>query len=247
MGADGLSPGGGTMRIRAGKSGWSYPEWKGHFYPDKLPAKQMLRFYATKFRTVEVNNTFYRMPAASVFEGWAAEVPDDFQFVIKASRRITHDKRLQDVADPVAFLFASADALGGKLGPFLFQLPPFVKKDLPRLEAFLELVPPARRVALEFRHASWFEDDVFAALRARNAALCIADTGEADDAPFVPTADWGYLRLRRVAYAEGEVEGWADRVQAAPWTDAFVFFKHEDEGTGPRLAAQFLERLAAPA
>ena len=234
------------MRIRAGTSGWSYPEWKGHFYPEKLPARQMLNYYAGRFGTVEVNNTFYKMPVPATLEGWAAEVPEDFQFVLKAPRRITHDRRLADVADAAAFLFETASVLGSRLGPFLFQLPPFAKQDLPTLVAFLELIPADRRVALEFRHASWFEDDVFAALAAKNAALCIADTGEPGDAPFVPTADWGYLRLRKVEYAPGEVEGWAERVQAAPWGEAFVFFKHEDEGTGPRLAQQFMERVAAP-
>ena len=206
----------------------------------------MLAFYAQHFRTVEVNNTFYRMPREELLQGWAAEVPEDFAFVLKAPKRITHDQRLRDVGESLAFFIATANVLGPRLGPLLFQLPPFLKKDLLLLQTFLAQLPEGPRAAVEFRHASWFEDDVFDALRARNAALCIADTGEEPVTPFVSTADWGYLRLRRVEYAPGDVEGWADRVQAAPWGDAFVFFKHEDEGTGPRLAQQFMERIATP-
>ncbi len=227
------------MRIRAGTSGWSYKEWKGHFYPEKLAAKDMLRYYAERFPTVEVNNTFYRMPNLATLEGWAAEVPDDFSFVLKASKRITHDKRLNDVGDSVEYLLRTAATLGSKLGPFLVQLPPSMKKDLPRLRDFLPLLGRAR-AAFEFRHPSWFEDDVYAALRECNAAWCVADTGEEGDPPFVSTADWGYLRLRRVEYGEEDVRTWARRVREQPWGEAYVFFKHEDAGTGPRLAAQFL-------
>jgi len=227
------------MRIRAGTSGWSYKEWKGHFYPEKLAAKDMLRFYAGQFPTVEVNNTFYRMPNLTTLEGWAAEVPDDFSFVLKASKRITHDKRLADVSDSVDYLLRTAATLGAKLGPFLVQLPPNMKKDVPRLRDFLPLLGRAR-AAFEFRHASWHDDEVYAALRERNAAWCVADTGEEGDPPFVATADWGYLRLRRVEYGEADVRAWADRVREQPWGEAYVFFKHEDAGTGPRLASQFL-------
>jgi uncharacterized protein YecE (DUF72 family) len=229
-----------SMRILAGTSGWSYKEWKGSFYPEKLAAKDMLGFYAGRFRTVEVNNTFYRMPNEATMQGWAASVPDDFSFVLKASKRITHDRRLHDVADSVEFLLNTAGTLGNKLGPFLFQLPPFAKKEVAHLAEFLERWPKVRRPAFEFRHATWFDDEVFETLRRHNAALCIADTGEENDAPFVATADWGYLRLRRVEYAPGDVEKWADQVRAQAWGDAYVFFKHEDAGTGPRLAAEFL-------
>ena len=229
------------MRIRVGTSGYSYPEWKGHFYPEKLAAKDMLRYYAERFKTVEINNTFYRMPSESVLKGWAAAVPEDFAFVLKASRRITHDKRLQDVGDSVSYLIKNAGVLGERLGPFLFQLPPFVKKDLPRLRDFLALLPDEVRAAVEFRHISWFDDEVYQALRERRAALCVADTGEEGDAPLVATADWGYLRLRRVAYAESDLKAWADRILGQAWSEAFVFFKHEDEATGPKLAARFTE------
>ena len=230
------------MRIRAGTSGWSYKEWKGHFYPEKVAAKDMLRYYGERFPTVEVNNTFYRMPNLATLESWAAEVPDDFSFVLKASKRITHDKRLKDVGDSVEYLLRTAGTLGSKLGPFLVQLPPNLKKDVPRLRDFLALLPA--RAAFEFRHTSWFDDEVYAALRERGAAWCVADTGEEGDPPFVSTADWGYLRLRRVAYEESDLQSWADRVRAQGWNEAFVFFKHEEAGTGPKLAARFLELCA---
>jgi uncharacterized protein YecE (DUF72 family) len=233
------------MRIRTGTSGYSYKEWKGHFYPEQLAAKDMLRYYAERFRAVEINNTFYRMPSESVLKAWAAEVPGDFAFALKASRRITHDKRLQDVGDSVSYLVKTAGTLGDRLGPLLFQLPPFLKKDLPRLRELLALLPPETRSAVEFRHASWFDDEVYAALREGHAALCVADTGEEGDAPFIATADWGYLRLRRVAYGDSDLKDWSDRVRGQPWSEAFVFFKHEDEATGPKLAARFAELCAA--
>jgi uncharacterized protein YecE (DUF72 family) len=227
------------MRIRAGTSGWSYKEWKGHFYPEKLAAKDMLRYYAERFPTVEVNNTFYRMPNLTTLEGWAAEVPEDFSFVLKATKRITHDKRLKDVQDSVDYLLRTAGTLGSKLGPFLVQLPPNMKKDVPRLRDFLAGL--TARAAFEFRHSSWHDDEVYSALRERNMAWCIADTGEPDDPPFVSTADWGYFRLRRVVYEDADLETWADRVRGESWKEAFVFFKHEDAGTGPKLASRFLE------
>ena len=227
------------MRIRAGTSGWSYKEWKGHFYPEKLAAKDMLRYYAEHFATVEVNNTFYRMPNLTTLEAWAAEVPEDFSFVIKATKRITHDKRLKDVQDSVDYLLRTAGTLGSKLGPFLVQLPPNMKKDVPRLRDFLAGL--TARAAFEFRHSSWHDDEVYSALRERNMAWCIADTGEPDDPPFVSTADWGYFRLRRVVYEDADLQTWAGRVRGESWKEAFVFFKHEDAGTGPKLAARFLE------
>ena len=234
-----------SMRIRAGTSGWSYKEWKGHFYPEKLAAKDMLRYYAERFSTVEVNNTFYRLPNLATLEGWSAQVPDDFSFVLKASKRITHEKRLVDCADSVDYLIRTAATLGSKLGPFLVQLPPNMKKDLPRLREFLPLLGRAR-AAFEFRHPSWYDDEVYEALRERGAAWCVADTGEEGDPPFVSTTDWGYMRLRRVEYAEADLQTWADRVREQSWSEAYVFFKHEDAGTGPKLAAQFLELCGAP-
>ena len=233
------------MTVRVGTSGYSYPEWKGHFYPEKFAAKLMLRYYAERFRVVEINNTFYRMPKEPLLESWAAEVPEDFSFVLKAPQRITHFQRLVESADSVAHLMRMASVLGRRLGPFLFQLPPNFKKDLSRLRDFLPLLPTAARVAFEFRHVSWFDDAVFEALRERNIALCIADTGKEGDAPFVATADWGYLRLRAVEYAEGDLELWAERVRTQTWNDAFVFFKHEEGATGPKLAKAFIEMCGA--
>jgi uncharacterized protein YecE (DUF72 family) len=230
-----------SVRIRAGTSGWSYKEWKGYFYPEKLPAKNMLRYYGERFSTVEVNNTFYRMPNASTLESWAAEVPDDFAFVLKAPKRITHERRLKDVGDSVDYLLRTAVALRPKLGPLFVQLPPTMKKDVPRLRDFLALLGSSDRAAFEFRHTSWFDDEVYAALRERNAAWCVAETGEEGDPPFMSTADWGYLRLRRVEYSDDDLRSWADRVRSQSWGETFVFFKHEDAGTGPKLAARFME------
>jgi uncharacterized protein YecE (DUF72 family) len=234
------------MSIRVGTSGYSYKEWKGTFYPNDLPAARMLSYYGDRFSAVEINNTFYRLPNAATVATWATQVPDGFEFVLKATQRITHQKRLRDVAEPLEYFLQTAGELGNKLGPILFQLPPNMKADVPRLVDFLQLVPQACRAAFEFRHDSWFTDAVFDALRARGAALCIADTDELVT-PFVVTADWGYLRLRRVVYDETAIAGWAERLRAQPWASAFVFFKHEDEGTGPRLAAQLMTALGPSA
>lgn len=228
------------MQIRVGTSGWSYKEWKGPFYPATIAANEMLRFYAERFSAVEVDNTFYRLPKREVLAAWAAEVPERFVFALKVSRRITHIARLKDAADPLDYLLRTAATLGPRLGPFLVQLPPNLKKDVPRLRDFLALLAPPARAAFEFRHRSWFDDEVYAALRERNAAWCVADTGGEDDPPFVSTADWGYFRLRRAAYDEADLRSWAERIRAQAWEEAFAFFKHEEAGTGPRLAAQFL-------
>jgi uncharacterized protein YecE (DUF72 family) len=234
-----------TMNLQVGTSGYSYKEWKGSFYPDDLPAKEMLPYYASQLPAVEINNTFYRLPQKSVLENWKAQVPATFRFSIKASQRITHFKRLKEVEDETKYLLDTASALEDQLGVVLFQLPPNMKKDLPRLQTFLECLPPTTRAAFEFRHQTWFEDDVLELLRSKNHALCISDT---DDLPVTHvdrTADWGYLRLRRVAYSEADLQVWLERVRAQQWSQAFVFFKHEDEGTGPRLARQFLELAAS--
>jgi uncharacterized protein YecE (DUF72 family) len=229
------------MNLYVGTSGYSYKEWKGAFYPKDLPEKQMLRFYSEHFRSVEINNTFYRMPEASVLEAWAREVPTDFRFVIKAPQLITHRKRLKDAGDSVSQLLEVAGALKGRLGPLLFQLPPNMKKDVPQLDAFLASLPGRRRAAFEFRHPSWFDEEVFELLRRHQAALCIADADDDLKVPFVATADWGYLRLRRPDYGDVEIETWVKRVRDHDWQDVFVFFKHEDEGKGPQMAKRFLE------
>jgi uncharacterized protein YecE (DUF72 family) len=232
------------MNLRVGTSGYSYKEWKGSFYPEKLPAAGMLRFYGERFGTVEINNTFYRMPKAAVLDAWAAEVPQGFSFVLKASKGITHMKRLKDCGDSVGYLLDTAATLGERLGALLFQTPPNLKKDLPRLEAFLDLLPPRARAALEFRHQSWFDDEVLALLKEHNAALCIAEAEEGVEVPFASTADWGYLRLRMPDYTDKDLKSWLDRVRGTGWKDAFVFFKHEDEGKGPQMARRFLELAA---
>jgi uncharacterized protein YecE (DUF72 family) len=233
-----------SVRAWVGTSGFSYDEWTGNFYPDKMAAKNRLRYYAGRFPTVEINNTFYRMPKEEVVKGWAEQVPDGFRFVIKGSQRITHIKRLKDCGELLGYLYHATAALGSKLGPLLFQLPPNFRKDVPRLAAFFDAMPERRRVAVEFRHGSWFDDEVFDTLRARGAALCVADTGEEPVAPLVATTDWGYLRLRREDFGDSDLQAWAQKIREQPWSDAFVFLKHEEEGRGPKLAARLMEFLA---
>jgi uncharacterized protein YecE (DUF72 family) len=227
------------MELLAGTSGFSYKEWKGSFYPEKLAADGMLRFYAERFPTVEINNTFYRMPGEGMLARWAEEVPEHFAFTLKAPRRITHDKRLKDTESDVAEFLRRAAVLGRKLGPLLFQFPPFFKKDLSVLGTFLEGLPPGREIALEFRNPSWQDEEVYGMLRARSAMLCTADTDTGDPPPLIATADAGYLRLRRETYADRELADWVTRITAQPWRRAYVYFKHEDEATGPKFAARF--------
>jgi uncharacterized protein YecE (DUF72 family) len=223
-------------------SGYSYKEWKGTFYPDDLKSGDMLGYYATRFPTVEINNTFYRLPKESVLVDWAGQVPDDFRFVLKASRRITHFNRLKDTESELSYLLCVSSVLGEKRGPTFFQLPPNMKKDLPRLEAFLALLPKRWPVAFEFRHESWFDDAVYAALESKGVALCVADTDDGVT-PIVPTVDWGYVRLRRSSYDEGRLQQWADRIAEQPWEETYVFLKH-DEGVNPVHAARFGELLS---
>jgi uncharacterized protein YecE (DUF72 family) len=229
-----------NMEMLAGTSGYSYKEWLGSFYPEKLPAKEMLRYYAGHFPTVEINNTFYRMPAEAMLTGWAKEVPENFTFTLKAPQRITHQKRLREAEEEVAEFMRRSAALGEKLGVILFQLPPFLRKDLPRLRDFLAALPPERRVAMEFRHESWQDDEVYACLRERGASLCVADTDEGDT-PFVVTSDSGYLRLRRTHYDDKDLAAWVGRIKAQPLARAYVYFKHEDEALGTRFARRFSE------
>jgi uncharacterized protein YecE (DUF72 family) len=228
------------MRLWPGTSGFSYKEWKGSFYPEDLPDSGMLSFYAERFPAVEINNTFYRMPTRKLLAGWAEQVPAGFRFVLKASRKITHQKKLADTAEEVAYLADTSRALGERLGPTLVQLPPYLKKDVPLLAGFLASLPADFPVALEFRSSSWFDDDVYAALSEAGAALVVSDMGKGDP-PVVRTASFGYARLRRVEYGEEDLAAWAERLAKPGWDDLFAFFKHEDEGTGPRLAARFRE------
>jgi uncharacterized protein YecE (DUF72 family) len=229
------------MELLAGTSGYSYKEWKGTFYPEKLAADAMLRYYAERFPTVEINNTFYRMPAEGMLARWAAEVPDRFAFTLKAPQRITHQKRLKEAEGDVAEFLRRAAALRSKLGPLLFQLPPFFKKDLDVLGGFLGHLPPGREIAFEFRNPGWDDEAVYGMLRARGVMLCTADTDKGDPPPLVATAGTGYLRLRREAYADADLRDWVNRIAAQPWQRAYVYFKHEDEGAGPKFAARFAE------
>ena len=230
------------MRILAGTSGWSFKEWKGSFYPRELPDDGMLGYYAAKFPTVEINNTFYRMPKETVLLDWAAKVPASFRFAIKASQRITHYGRLKpdEVADSVQYFTRMTNELGERRGPTLFQLPPNLKKDLPRLAEFLELLPRGWRSAFEFRHSSWLDDDVYEILRARDAALCIADH---DDflTPALRTASWGYARLHRLTYDDASLREWRVRLEGLGFDELFVFFKHDETaGSGPTAAQAFI-------
>jgi uncharacterized protein YecE (DUF72 family) len=233
------------MRIHVGTSGYSYKEWKGTFYPEDLPASGMLRFYAERLRAVEINNTFYRMPSEKMIEAWANEAPAGFTFALKAPQRITHQKRLKEVGDVLTDFVRIASGLGEKMGPLLFQLPPNMKKDAPRLDAFLAHLPSTARATIEFRHASWFDDEVFETLRKYRVALCAAEADELRS-PVVPTTDWGYLRLRRSEYAEEAIAAWAETIRAQPWKDTFVFFKH-DEGAAPGFAASLIAKLGGSA
>lgn len=232
------------MNLYVGTSGYSYKEWKGSFYPKDLPHKQMLRYYGEHFRTVEINNTFYRMPKSAVLETWANDVPADFRFVLKASQRITHIQRLKDTDDNVAYLLKVTATLRQRLGPLLFQLPPNLKKDIGRLRSFLALLPSDCRAAIEFRAASWFDDEVFDLLREHQVALCIAEAEDDLEVPFMSTAPWGYLRLRLADYSDAELKTWAKRLRDQNWQDAFVFFKHEEAGKGAAMAKRFLEICA---
>ena len=232
------------MRLLAGTSGYSYKEWLGRFYPEKLPANEMLRYYGERFTTVEINNTFYRMPAESMLVQWSEQVPDHFVFTLKAPRRITHDNRLRDAESQVAEFLRRADALGSKLGVLLFQLPPYLKKDLPRLQEFLGVLPAGKRIAFEFRHASWQDQEVYDLLRSRAAILCVTDTDEGDT-PFVATADCGYVRLRRTHYDDDDLRAWTARIAAVPLSQTYVYFMHEDDALGTRFAQRLNELWVA--
>jgi uncharacterized protein YecE (DUF72 family) len=227
-----------AVKLRVGTSGYSYKEWKGPFYPEDLPAKDMLRYYAERLPSVEINNTFYRMPKAEVLAGWAEQVPEAFRFAIKASRRITHIKRIKEPAEELDYLFGNLESLGDKLGVVLFQLPPNLKTDLPRLESFLGLVGGRVPAALEFRHESWEDDEVVACLARYGAALVASESDEGPAATLHRTAPFAYLRLRRSDYDGDALADWARRIALHDLEQAFVFFKHEDEGAGPRMRGQ---------
>jgi uncharacterized protein YecE (DUF72 family) len=229
------------MKLFTGTSGYSYKEWQGSFYPEKIAASEMLHYYAERLPAVEINNTFYRFPKTDLLESWAEQVPDSFRFSLKASRKITHSKPLVESEEATEYLFRTVSTLGERLGVILFQLPPYFRKNLDKLKDFLELIPEDKPAAFEFRHQSWFEDDVSEALRKKGCALCVADTDGDLDTPLEATTDWGYMRLRRSDYSEKDLKEWAKRIASQNWERAYVFFKHEDEGAGPKLAKRFLE------
>ena len=232
------------MAVWVGTSGYNYPEWKGTFYPETLPAAKMLPYYAERFRTVEINYTFYRAPNEKILDGWSRATPERFALTLKAPRRITHDARLRDCGDRVRQFLETAATLGPKLGALLFQLPPNLKKDLPLVDAFLDAFPPRVRAAFEFRHASWLDEEVYARLRARNLALCVADS-ETLSTPVLTTADYGYFRLRDEGYTPADIARWAGVIRdtTSACRDVFVYFKHEESGKGPAFAQALMGAL----
>jgi uncharacterized protein YecE (DUF72 family) len=234
-----------AAKIFAGASGYSFKEWCGPFYPEKTRPDQMLPYYSQRLPTVEINNTFYRMPKVSMLEAWVECTPADFRFAIKASRRITHISRLkaESAADSVQYLYNALAALGKKRGPVLFQLPPNLKKDLPRLEAFLPLLPEGHRAAFEFRNDTWFDDDVYAALKGAGAALVLSEREDNAAPPMVETAPWGYLRLRLEEYSDRDLEQWARRIEASGWREAYAYFMHEP--TAPAYARTLMQLAGA--
>lgn len=233
------------MTLFVGTSGYSYKEWKGSFYPEKIAPKDMLVYYASRLHAVELNNTFYRMPQPSMVESWKAQVPENFRFSIKAPQVITHFRRLKDAGLQTRIMLKTVSALEERLGAIIFRLPEDMKKDLNRLETFLKLLPADTPAVFDFRHPTWFDTEVVELLRNQNRVLCTSDMEELPVASEIhKTADWGYVRLRRVRYTKDDLAKWIKRIKAQQWKDTYVFFKHEDEGTGPKLAAQF-ESLAA--
>jgi len=228
------------MQLFVGTSGYSYKEWKGPFYPQDLPDKEMLNYYSSQLPAVEINNTFYKLPSVKMLENWQEQVPESFRFVLKASRKITHFKKLKETDEETNYLFKTAATLGEQLGVILVQLPPYLRKDIDLLQNFLKLIPDGK-ATFEFRHHSWFEEDVFESLRSKNCALNFSEMGDDSEIKLVSTANWGYLRLRRVDYDDKALKDWMQRVQAQDWQKVYVFFKHEDEGAGPKLARRFLE------
>ena len=232
------------MQYSVGTSGYSYPKWRGRFYPPKMPPAEMLNYYAQRFPTVELNNTFYRLPDQKTVASWTEQVPSTFQFAVKAPQTITHFKRLKDVGEVASHFFSVIAVLKARLGPLLFQLPPNFKKDLPRLKAFLELLGD-RTAAFEFRHQSWLDDEVFECLRAHGCALCIADMEGEPPPKLVATADWGYVRLRRDSYTEGELRQWLEQLSRQKWRKTYVYFMHDEVGVGAEMATQFVKLIGA--
>jgi uncharacterized protein YecE (DUF72 family) len=238
---------GGTLFL--GTSGFAYDEWRhGVFYPEGLPASRMLGHYAGVFRSVEINYTFRRFPSEATLAAWREQTPAGFRFTLKANQRITHSKRLRDARGEVAAFLARAAALGDKLGPVLFQCPPQLVYDAALLEAFADALPPGLAAAMEFRHPSWRRAWPF--LAERGIARCVADTDdERAAAEHLIWQPFGYLRLRRTAYDDGELAVWSQRIAAAlaGGRDVYCYFKHEDSAAGPRMARRLEQLLAGAA
>jgi uncharacterized protein YecE (DUF72 family) len=229
------------MQFLVGTSGYSYKEWKGSFYPEKLSGKRMLNYYSQRFSTVEINSTFRRFPSASTVESWAQQVPDSFRFVLKARQTITHFRRLQNAEEQIDDFINLASLLKERQGALLFQLPPNFKKDIRRLEAFLKYIDGRAAIVLQFQHESWFDDEVYSCLRSHSAALCSVDDEGPSCDKVISTAKWGYVRLRLEAYTDKQLHVWIERIRSQDWDKVYVFFKHEDVGAGPTLAARFVE------
>jgi uncharacterized protein YecE (DUF72 family) len=232
------------MKFLVGTSGYGYKEWKGSFYPEKLPAKKMLEYYGEQFDTVELNNTFRRMPTTASLEALLENVSASFRFAVKAPQSITHFKRLKSADADLEELLGATQALGKRRGPVLFQLPPNFKKDMERLNTFLQLLEKNVKAAFEFRHESWYDDEVYESLRKYSCVLCTADAEDTPEAKLVQTTDWGYVRLRRNGYTTKELKAWVKEIQSQDWKEVYVYFKHEETGMGPKLGAKFL-KLAA--
>jgi len=231
------------MNLWIGTSGFQYAEWKGNFYPEDLPTSKMLPFYAERFSTTEINYTFHRIPSAKTIDNWKQLTPAKFRFALKAPQKITHFAKLRNCADTLEYFCKVISGLGERLGPVLLQLPPNFKKDADVLSSFLRELP-SMRAAFEFRHESWFDDEIFEMLKKQNIAFCIADT-EKLATPKMAIADYGYLRLRREDYGKIDIERWANfvREHSKDWKDVFVYFKHEESGIGPKLAAEMVKIL----
>jgi uncharacterized protein YecE (DUF72 family) len=229
-----------VMNIFVGTSGYNYKEWKGNFYPEDLSDKKMLHYYSEHFNTVEINNTFYRMPKKQVLENWMTQVPKNFKFIIKAPKRITHIKKLE-ADDSAEYFIKTAASLKDQLGVLLFQLPPYLKKDIDKFNTFLKTIPENIKAAFEFRNKSWLDDEVFNILKEHNSALCLTDTDEDPVNELIPTAGWIYLRLRKTDYKNAAIKKWKKMILSGSWNEAYVLFKHEDEGKGPEFAEKFLK------
>jgi uncharacterized protein YecE (DUF72 family) len=234
------------MEVYVGTSGYSYKEWKGQFYPDKISPKEMLRFYSEHFGTVEINNTFYHMPTESVLASWVEQVPDDFVFAFKAPQVITHLKRLKNVGQETEYLLRTLSVLGERLGPILFQFPKSFHADHSTLKDFLPLIPRTMSCAFEFRSPSWLDAGIHDLLRERGCSLCIADSDENQTNEIIATAPWGYLRLRRSDYTDADLSRWMEGILLQKWKRAFVFFKHDEEAKkGPEMAIRFHQLIGS--